>query len=170
MFGQSSPPAEEKEPPRSAADHSERIARAMNGFAERREREPWRNWRDVRARGGIRADQLQHVGWLIEQQTNMRPADGEMKGWTKALAMIYQVANGDFDLIKEGVAQAWEREIKFRPTHARGFVGEVRKLAATHGEKLKKYQEHVARLEKYATDQDSLRIQKEMLRNQYGIS
>lgn len=85
----------------------------------------------MRARDGISAESLQRVYWLIESGTGLTPTDSERGGWAKALAMIYQAANGDFDAIERGVRVVWAREQQFRPGHARGLVDEVRKAAQT---------------------------------------
>lgn len=92
--------------------------------------EPWLLWGDdkVHALGGVEANDLRRVGWLIEQGTGMRPVDGEWSGWLKALVQVFNAAGGDFERVERGVELAWDREEKYRPGHPMGFVKAVRKV------------------------------------------
>ena len=93
--------------------------------------EPWLRWGDgqVKPRPGISARDLQHVGWLVEKVFDLVPVGKEWRSWTSAFAQMYEVAEGDFDLIERGVTLAWEREAKYRPTHPNGFIKAIRKAA-----------------------------------------
>lgn len=114
----------------------EKTARAHNAWIERTGGEPWIGWGGdgVRTRDGVSVAALRRTGWLLEQETGLAPVDGELTGWVKALAMIYQAAGGDWDVIRAGIREVWRRERRYRPGHARGFVNEVRKAATTAAE------------------------------------
>jgi hypothetical protein len=103
----------------------------MVGWTRRTDAKPWVHWGNgsVRSRDGIDVDDLRRVGWMIEDQTGLSPVNGEMTGWVKALGMIYEAAEGKWDVIERGVKAVWKRDAKYRPGHARGFVDEVRKAA-----------------------------------------
>lgn len=98
-------------------------------WQERQAKCPWLAWGDgaVKPRDGVSAEDLQRVGFLLERATGLVPVDGEWPGWLKALRMIYQAGEGDFAQIVRGIGDAWGRERQYRPSHARGFVGPVKK-------------------------------------------
>jgi len=92
---------------------------------------PWLLWgNNVRARSGVDAACIRRVGWLIEEKTGLRPGDKARSGWFAACAEIYQEAGGDWAAIEAAIRAAWGREPRYRPTHAKGFVGEARKARA----------------------------------------
>jgi hypothetical protein len=97
--------------------------------------EPWLRWGDgqVNPRPGVSARDLQRVGWLVEKVFDLVPVGKEWRSWTSAFAQMYEVAEGDFELIERGITLAWEREAKYRPTHPNGFVKAIRKAAMDNG-------------------------------------
>jgi hypothetical protein len=111
-------------------DPTQPVEMIEGGWAANFASKPWvkcATW--LRGRDGISAESLQRVYWLLEHHTGLEPTEDERAGWVKALAMIYKATDGDFDAIQRGIHMAWEREPKYRPGHARGFVNEVRKAA-----------------------------------------
>lgn len=136
LFGDATPPPRETLPPGMSPTEwvQGRTVRATQRWAENQGAKPWTNWHPTavsRGRNGVSAESLQRVGWLIENKTGLVPTDSEWSGWLKACVSIYQAAEGDFDVIAEGVDETWKRRDKqYRPHHANGFVGEVRKANA----------------------------------------
>ena len=100
--------------------------------AARTTRVHWLDWGGtaVRARSGILALTLRHLGWLLEAETTLYPVDDQWKGWLKGLAQMYQAGRGDWEAIKAGIVAAWARAWRYRPTHPVGFVGEIQKAWA----------------------------------------
>lgn len=97
---------------------------------------PWLDWggSGVRSANGVSAEAQRRVGWLIEQQTGLAPLNGELRGWLLACRQVYEAAAGDWRTIEKGIRTVWERDLQYRPGHAKGFVDEVRKARLTQSE------------------------------------
>lgn len=121
-------------PKRTEAELLDEIQLASLRGTQRQGEKPWLNWSDGRLKPcrGIDQECLDRIGWLIEKHTTMCPVDSEWKGWTSACADIYQAGQGRWGAIEAGIRAAWGRkDPQYRPGHAKGFVKEVRKAAAT---------------------------------------
>jgi len=69
---------------------------------------PWLTWANesqvIGPRFGIRQDQIQRVGYLLETRYGLAPPLGNksrMKHWINGCAELYQATDGDMDVIKE---------------------------------------------------------------------
>jgi len=97
---------------------------------------PWMAWHpdNVHPQAGISAECIQHVGWLVEELTGLRPVDGEWTFWLTESVRLYRLAKGDWRVLERGIRNAWDREEKYRPGNISRFADEVRKAASAKGE------------------------------------
>lgn len=159
LFPENPPPPPQPDPTPADLSPQEkyrrRAERAHDGWVARLSEDPWAMWggSGIRTRDGVSADALRRVGWLIEHETGLKPVDGELTGWVKGLAMVYNVGAGDWDAIQAGIRAAWARDPTYRPTHARGFVGEVRKALVLQAEEKARYPRQL-----HLTDEERARL------------
>jgi len=105
-------------------------------WADRLAESPWMAWHPdcVHPQGDVSAEALQHVGWMVEDLTGLRPVDGEWTFWLTESVRLYRLAKGDWNVLERGIRNAWDREEKYQPGNISRFADEVRKAAGAKGE------------------------------------
>jgi hypothetical protein len=122
-----------KGPPHSAEEFRERVMESHTRMLARAGAEPWRNWSDgaFKTWHGVEVDTQEHVAWLVDRETGLRPIDGEGRFWGQCCAQVYQAGGGDWQVIEAGIKAVWQRDPKYRPGHAKGFINAVRKAGVS---------------------------------------